>query len=235
MEYPKIHSLWKREGWYFDEKEKKGEQTPNRQSFVIGDYAQSEFANINLWRVEEKIDGTNIRILAFVDDHSGEIKVKFEGRTKDAQIPCHLLERLQDIFTPEKMAIAFPDLELGCKVILFGEGFGPKIQKNGEKYAKNPGFILFDVGVGSTWLWWLKHEKIMEIADKLFIPFVPTLGFMTEKQIVEYVKSKPQSEFNPAYGRMEGVVCKTEPIMLYRNGDPIMWKLKCKEFDEEGK
>ncbi len=226
MEYPKIHSLWKREGWYFDKL--KAMNMTEAQSFIIGDYSQPEFGNIKLWRVEEKIDGTNIRIIMDKVDKANELKVKFGGRTKDAQIPCHLLDRLQSIFIPEKISAVFPTIREGTKVTLFGEGFGPKIQKGGEKYSKEPGFILFDIMVGS---WWLKREDITQIADQLLIPCVPVIGYMPEEYIIDFVKSNPQSEFNPAYGRMEGVVCKPEPMMLFRNGEPIMWKLKCKEFD----
>ena len=62
MEYPKINSLWKREGWYFNEKDKLGIQRSGRQSLIPGDYADPAFAAIKRWRVDEKIDGTNIRI-----------------------------------------------------------------------------------------------------------------------------------------------------------------------------
>lgn len=223
MEYPKIHSLYKREGWYFNEKEKIAPQKPNRQSFIIGDYAQPEFANINKWRVEEKIDGTNIRI--FYQDG----KVRFGGRTKDAQLPTHLLNYLQNTFGDWNFHKIFPSAgeEPYPYVILFGEGYGPKIQKNGEKYRSDPGFVLFDCYVSG---WWLKREDIEEIARKFMIPVVPNLGMMTENEIISLVKSKPNSVLAPEYGCIEGVVCKTDPVMLFRKGEPIMWKLKCKEF-----
>jgi len=66
MLYPKINSLYKRHGWYFDEKDKKNtssELQKNRQSFIIGDYACPEFESINRWQIDEKIDGTNIRVI----------------------------------------------------------------------------------------------------------------------------------------------------------------------------
>lgn len=224
MEYPKIHSLWKREGWYFDEKEKNALQSPNRQSLIIGDYACPEFGNIKIWRVEEKIDGTNIRIIY----ENG--KVRFAGRTKDAQIPCHLLQYLQDTFGEWNFSRIFPckENEPYPKVILYGEGYGPKIQKNGEKYRGEPGFILFDVMVGS---WWLEFKSVPEIAKNFCIPSIPVLGYLSEKDIVDFVQMKPQSLINPEYGCIEGVVCKTQPLLLFRNGEPVMWKLKCKEFN----
>lgn len=113
MEYPKINSLWKRQGWYFDEKKKKDPTyQKNRQSFIVGDYACEEFGLIKEWDVYEKVDGTNIRVM-----FDGE-KVKFGGRTNAAQIPCHLLEVLQELFTVEKMkkiATQSPDFSHGVK------------------------------------------------------------------------------------------------------------------------
>ena len=225
MEYPKINSLWKREGWYFDEKEKKGPQKPNRQSFIIGDYALDEFGLIKRWFVEEKIDGTNIRII-YKDG-----KVSFGGRTNNAQMPCHLLKYLQNTFGEWNLSKVFPckEDEPYPSVIFFGEGYGPKIQ-NGGKYAQDVGFILFDVLVGP---WWLKRNDIEKISEELQIPCVPKIGIMNEEEIVEYVKSRPNSHLNPEYGCMEGVICRTEPILLCRNRERVIWKLKCKEFDKK--
>lgn len=224
MEYPKIHSLWKREGWYFDQNKKRSpDYQLGRQSFIIGDYAEPEFAAIREWEVDEKIDGTNIRI--FYRDG----KVSFGGRTGNAQLPCHLLDYLTASFGHWNLSKVFPIEEdkPHPNVILFGEGCGPKIQKNGEKYAKEPSFILFDVMANG---WWLKREDVHKIAEELLIPSTPYLGVFKTDEIVELVKSKPNSWLSPDYGMMEGVICRSSPLMLYRKGTPIMWKLKCKEF-----
>ena len=78
--------------------------------------------------------------------------------------------------------------------------------------------------------WWLKREDVKTIADQLGIPMVPSLGVMTEAAIVEFVKSYPLSRCSLIPQVMEGVVCRSDPLMLFRNGKPLMWKLKCKEF-----
>lgn len=224
MEYVKINSLWKRQGWYFEEGKKNNpEYQKGRQSFIIGDYAENEFGNIKKWLVDEKIDGTNIRIIY------QEGKVRFGGRTKDAQIPCHLLDYLQSNFGDWNFSKHFP-----CKedenypfVILFGEGYGPKIQGCGGNYRDTAGFILFDVWIGG---WWLQRSAVTEIADQFAIQAVPNIGIMTEQEVVEYVKSKPISLCSRIPHMMEGIVCRSEPLTLFRNGKPIMFKLKCKEF-----
>lgn len=234
MEYPKINSLWKREGWYFDEAQKKGAHTPGRQSFIVGDYACPEFANIYLWSVEEKVDGTNIRVYFERKEQDGPLEIRFHGRTKDAQIPCHLLAALQDLFSVDKMEAWWGADEahtLGTKGkvrgCLYGEGYGPKIQACGGNYRKDVGFILFDVRIGD---WWLKREDVKMISEQLLIPMVPQLGLMREGEIVKFVKSRPVSLCSEFTQVMEGVICRPTPLMLFRNGNPIVWKLKVREF-----
>ena len=75
--------------------------------------------------------------------------VRFGGRTDNAQIPGHLLERLNQLFNKENLAQAFyiePDIEQ--TIILYGEGYGTKIQKGGNYIKDGVDFILFDVKVG---------------------------------------------------------------------------------------
>lgn len=218
VEYPKINSLWKRQSWYFEVTEKKDNSF--RPSFIEGDYANPEFGLIKKWHVTEKIDGTNIRI--FYEDG----KVRFGGRTSNAQLPVRLLDYLQNHFTEDRLEAAFKD---GNNIIIFGEGYGPKIQSCGSNYRKDAGFILFDVWVNG---WWLKREDVKQIAEKLEIPCVPELGYMKEEEVVHFVKSKPLSKCSEIPQMMEGVICRTDPPLHFRNGQPLMWKLKCKEFRE---
>jgi hypothetical protein len=53
---------------------------------------------------------------------------------------------------------------------------------------------------------------------------------MSEAEVVEFVKSRPLSRCSEVPQMMEGVVCRSDPLVLFRNGKPMMWKLKCKEF-----
>lgn len=217
MEYPKINSLWKREAF--------GKDLPkgSHGKMVEGDYAQEEFRTIRSWHVTEKVDGTNIRVMASCG--AGECSdLRFGGRTKDAQIPCHLLDCLQRVFTKESILNVFPE---ASSLILFGEGYGPKIQACGGNYRTDTGFILFDVWVGG---WWLQRADVMEIAKNLGVSCVPVIGIMEEKEVVDFVKSRPLSRCSDRPQEMEGVVCRSQPLMLTRRGQPVMFKLKCKEF-----
>lgn len=74
------------------------------------------------WIVQEKVDGTNIRVLK---------DGKFAGRTEVSSIPPFLLKRLEMLFPKEKLRSVFGDKDF----ILFGEGYGNKIQKCFSKMA----------------------------------------------------------------------------------------------------
>lgn len=217
MEYVKINSLWKRQEYV------KGLPKGTHGPLIIGQYSETEFGNIKKWHVEEKVDGTNVRIF-----YSGG-NVHFGGRTDNAQMPTSLIKYLQDNFGDWNLSKVFSpkENEPYPTVTLFGEGYGPKIQAAGGNYRSDPGFILFDVNVGG---WWLKREDVYSIAVQLGIPHCPDLGLMTEEEIIEFVKSKPMSRCSNVPQMMEGVVCRSDPLVLFRNGRPLMWKLKCREF-----
>lgn len=225
MKYPKINSLWKRE------EERKGQA---KCKLIPGQYSLDEFGMIKQWQVQEKIDGTNIRIHFFLKIegdvthyYSEKPIIEFHGRTDEAQIPPHLLKYLMSYFTFDLLSKSF-DVYKNPDITLYGEGYGPKIQSGGN-YRKEVGFILFDIKVGS---WWLKQKDVQQIARELSIPYAPIIGTMSEEEIVAYVKSNPQSLCSETPQTMEGVIVRTDPLLLLRNGDRLMWKLKCKDFKE---
>lgn len=220
MEYPKVNSLYKRE--------------PETKKLIMGDYACAEFEAINQWSITEKIDGTNIRIVytRFEDRKS---LLRFGGRTENAQIPADLYAYLSETFTLEKMAAVFSEAK---SVVLFGEGYGPKIQSGGY-YRSDVSFILFDAVIDG---WWLERGSIFSIARTLEISEVPLLSHRTLKssnktlwtseEIEIYVKMEPISQVATVETHvMEGVVARSHPQMLFRTGLPIMFKLKCKDFE----
>jgi hypothetical protein len=231
MKYPKINSLWKREGWYYDEAVKKN--TPpslqkNRQKFIEGDYACPEFANINNWLVTEKIDGMNIRIICKRETFDRPWNIEFRGRTDNAQLPPKLLAYLQEHFTSELIESVFGfDAH---EIILYGEGYGEKIQSGGY-YSKEQRFVLFDVKIG---FWWFEFDNVIDSAQKLGVPHVPVLNLPRDdkKNIIEYVKARPYSKYAENTHISEGVVARAYPMVLFREGTPIKFKLKCKDFKD---
>lgn len=207
MKYPKIQTLWKRE--------KIGNKTGR---IIEGDFSKDEFEEIKEWEVTKKIDGVNIRI-----NFNNNI-ITFDGRNDNAQIPATLYKKLQEIFILEEMQDVFgKDAQ---DVTLYGEGYGPNIEGGGT-YGNTHGFILFDVKIGE---WWLLPNNVNNIAVKLLLNTVPYIGLMNINQIVEYVQSMPNSCIPCSRKQMEGVVCRTRTGLMFRNGDPLMWKLKCKDY-----
>ncbi len=223
--YPKIHSLWKRQGWYLDEgKKNHPDYQKGRQSFIEGDYACPEFGIIKKWLVQEKIDGTNIRVHYDHNANNPEIL----GREEDSMVPMPLWRVITDQLTQVKLDTLFKHIGYE-RVTLFGEGYGNSIQKAGKSYRSDIGFILFDVKVNERWL---SQSTVQEIAASLCIPYAPIIGIMTEQEIVEYVKSKPMSLCSETPQVIEGIIAKTDPILCSRDLNPIMMKLKCKEFKD---
>jgi hypothetical protein len=204
-EYHKIQSIYKR-----DEKTHK---------FLIGDYSVPEFEYLkdNEWVFTEKIDGTNMRV-----GWIPEVGKNIGGRTENAQIPSFLLSHMDELFTPEKMSSIFPDTE----VILFGEGYGAKIQKGGGNYNPNGvDFILFDVLIGD---FWLKREDVEDIASKLNIRIVPIMGKGTLDDAENLVSTGVESSFGGFMA--EGFVCRPSVELKSRNGSRIITKLKTRDF-----
>ena len=164
--YPKINTIWKR-----DEK--------NKFNIIVGDYSCPEFENINKWLATEKIDGTNIRVIF---EPVPRI-IEFKGRTEKADIPKFLQKTLDETFNTQKLLEVFPK---GEKIILYGEGYGNKIQSVGKRYCTTTKFILFDVFIDG---WWLQRENVEDIASKLGIEIVPSLGIKTTEEIIDLVKN----------------------------------------------
>jgi len=197
--------------------------------FIIGQYSCPEFKMLKdiQWIWTEKVDGTNIRVCIYTNPNIKEIE--FKGKTDKADVPKHLLEELQGLFTKEKVFSIFELSEETPDICLYGEGYGYKIQSGG-KYFINPndvGFVLFDIKIGNTWL---KREDIEEIAEKLQIDVVPIIGKGTIDEAIKYIKSASKSYFGHKSFIMEGLVIRPEYELLDRRGHRIITKIKYRDF-----
>lgn len=204
QKYHKINSLFKRD---------------DKGNFIMGQFSCPEFEYLfdNKWLGTEKIDGTNIRI------HWNGEKFEIGGRTDNAQIPAFLVNRLQELVAGFDMKAVFPDAE---DVILFGEGYGARIQKAGGLYKPDGvDFILFDVKIGH---WWMKRETVNEIANQLGISAVPVIFHGTLSEAMDMVRAGFDSSIGTA--KAEGLVLVPEVDLFSRRGDRIITKLKTKDF-----
>lgn len=218
IEYPKIETLYERDPETFRVTDENGDLLPVRCP---------EFLLINRWMVTEKIDGTNVRV--FVDWQDDEPVVRFGGRTDDAQMPTFLLDKLQQIFTTETATKALKKAK-GAPVVIFGEGYGEKIQSGGW-YGQGQSIRLFDVKVGD---WWLRWHDIEQVALGFGIETVPVIDVATDLDdavtMVHFQSTTAREDGGDATRVHEGIVARTEPMLFMRNGDRVMWKLKGRDF-----
>jgi len=211
--YPKIETLFDRD--------------PETFMVIPSQPRLAEFTMVGPWLVTEKIDGTNIRV-----GLTPEGERLIGGRTDNSQIPTFLLQHLDAVLPAEKLREAFaPDEETGLypEVTLFGEGYGPKIQKGGGDYRDDPGFILSDVHIGI----WLNWSSVTDIAENLGLPVVPVLEGVGDGCLLSMCDSL--REFTESVEAVrkklpEGYVARTDPLLLTRHGKRVMWKLKHSDF-----
>lgn len=180
-----------------------------------------EYLKDNEWVFTEKIDGTNIRVLW--DGH----KVSFNGRTDNAQLHGHLVEKLNELFMGSVNEELFEQKFGENEVMFFGEGYGAGIQKGGGDYIDEKDFILFDVMVGNIFL---ERENVEEIAKSFNLKVVPLINVKTIKEAVEYVKSKPLSKVGKCVKEIEGVVGTPKYRITDFRGNRVIVKIKVEDF-----
>lgn len=224
--YPKIQSLFKRD---LD-----GSRTGKKGRMIRGEWTTPELEYLagNEWEFTEKTAGMNVRI----GFHQDGGVVSFGGRSDSATIPTPLLRYLEETFTEER----FENAGLGDPLILFGEGYGPKIQ-GGDKYRDDHSFVLFDVKIGG---WWLARKDVDDIASKLGIDSVPAIGYGTLGDAIDIVSTGITFEKSGGLKRWgrgtlysqwgdfpaEGIVARPVVPVFDRKGQRIITKVKGVDF-----
>ena len=207
IEYNKIDTLYKRD-------------MEGSKRLLEGEFRNPavEFLKDNIWQFTEKVDGTNIRV--YWDGH----KVQFGGRTERAQIPANLVNYLNNTFGTSEAEQIFEEKFGETEVILFGEGYGPKIQ-NGGLYRSDVSFIMFDVMISNNYQ---PRESVEDIAKAFGIDVVPIIFEGTIQEGVDFVKCHPDSTMGTA--KMEGLVGRPKVEMRDRCGKRVIVKIKWEDF-----
>lgn len=217
IEYHKIQSVFLRD------------PASKFKAFLEGQYTEPEFAYLagNEWELTEKVDGTNIRV-AFGTAEASTGYRRFDGRGESAQIPSFLLARLEEIFPHQKLTDLFWKEGETVDVTLYGEGYGAKIQKGGERYIPaGVDFILFDVRIGGLWL---KSADVTDIAEKLGVQRVPIVGHGTLAEAIAMTRAGFASRLPGADRPAEGLVCRPAVELLTRRGERVITKVKTRDF-----
>lgn len=209
IEYNKIDAIFKR-----DENTKK----------TIEQYRNETIESLKniTWQFTEKVDGTNIRV------HWDGHKVEFGGRTDNAQIPVPLMNRLVELFGGEANEELFEQKFGETDVIIFGEGYGPKIQ-NGGLYRDDVDFIVFDVLINGNYL---SRENVEDIANYFKLDIVPVLFEGKLEDGVEYVKTHRESIVAKNGAEIEGLVARPKIELRDRIGKRIITKIKWCDIKE---
>jgi len=214
IEYPKIHSPWKRD--------------PKTHKFIFEKWSCPEFEYLadNFWVCYEKLDGMNVRV-SFSPDGKEAI---FKGRTDKAELRPELLEFLDRHFSSNELTILSGHDTKPDEVVLFGEGLGPKIQKGGN-LSPTYQFVLFDVRIGPVWL---KREQVELFAQYFNVQVAPCLGRGTLWRALEIVENGFESCLKGAKPgtKAEGMVLRPQFELLDRMGRRIITKMKTKDFEE---
>lgn len=181
------------------------------------------------WLGTEKIDGTNVRI--YWDGHD----ITWHGHTEKSTLPENLKAFLAEKFGAKEMEYVFEQMFGDKEVYIFGEGYGYKIQTNGDKYTqdKTCNFIIFDINVDG---WDLKRENIIDIAKNLDCQVVPVVFEGTLIEAEQFVASHPMSTLNGGLHEMEGIVIQPCDVQLYDNkGNLIKGKVKYQDLVKANK
>lgn len=207
VKYNKIETLYKRD-------------MEGTKKLLEGEFRNPtvEFLKDNIWQFTEKIDGTNIRVLW--DGH----EVSFAGRTDKAQIPAFLLSYLTETFKTSEAEQIFEEKFGEIPVMLFGEGYGPKIQK-GHLYRNDISFILFDVLICDNYQ---SRSTVEDIVKAFGIDIVPIIFEGTIQEAVDFVKKNPDSTMGTA--KMEGLVGRPKVELKDRCGNRVIVKIKYEDF-----
>lgn len=223
--YPKIETLFNRYP--------KGH--PEQFKVNTNEIRRDEYLLFDKWFVTEKIDGMNIGIDFYYDEPSYEHDMLIHGRTERAQLPPDLLKMLQVTFAQEILEDVFLYKEkLPKNATIFMEAYGPGIQKGGY-YRKDKSVRIFDILVDNVWLNW---SSVRDIAAKLGVQTVPIVGvLMHTNTIVSMVKngmiSRVDENLDGEKHVAEGVIARTDPLLLDRAGRRVMWKLKTRDFTKQ--
>lgn len=182
------------------------------------------------WRWTEKVDGTNIRL------HWADGAVTMGGRTDRASLPAKLVSAVEGagLLDPALWSSVFPPDGHDSGVTVYGEGYGPGIQKGGS-YRDDQALVVFDVRVGG---WWLRPEDVADVASRLGLEVAPLVLETTLKDMIERVArfaeagmySAVAADHGKTFDDAEGVVGTPTVGLLDRAGRRIVTKLKLKDF-----
>lgn len=206
MFYPKIETLFIRDKYTF--------------KVLPGKFRYEAFSLINEWEWTEKIDGTNIFVT-----YNNDGSISYGGRTSNSQLPKGVISYLDSVIDQQ----AFKDHFQEASVIIFGEGYGPKIQK-GEGLSPTQKFIVFDIFING---YWLKRPDIEDICNQFGFDVVPLVFNGSLNEAVDMVKNGFVSKLGSRRVMAEGLIGRTKIPLFDHHGKRLITKLKTCDFEQK--
>lgn len=185
---------------------------------IMGEWATEELrelADQPIWQFTEKIDGMNCMI------HVGDSGKWCGGRSGKSVVPEQLGEHLAEL--------ASRVVQRGHSTTIYGEGFGPKIQKGGGLYGDDQRFIAFDVRVNGHWVDQLLARVI---CDQAGIPFVKHVYSGNVPNAIAMVRN---GDFESAFPGVnpEGLVARPRVELRDTYGNRIIHKIRRVDFENQ--
>jgi hypothetical protein len=236
MEFPKTYNLLDRD--------------LDTKKCVPGTRSNPAFEQVNRWLVLEKIDGTNVRLI--LDWGCCGPLYEVRGRSDAATLPKNFVDEALSHVGAVHMVTALqtiePESEPGSlAMFVYGEGYGPGIQKGGGLYAGSKSFRAFDVATcriiededtGERRLGhrlWRTWADVLAVADVLGVKTAPVFGENlttggVEEFLPRWTTSVVSVEEGDGTAECEGVVARTDPYLFTFRGDRVAFKLKHKDI-----
>ncbi len=127
----------------------------------------------------------------------------------------------------------FKELNIDTEVIIYGEGYGGKIQSMKNIYGNKLKFIAFSVKIGHSWLSVPKAEEFVKQFD---IEFVDYEKISTDLKEIDRLRDKDSTQaIRNGMGlgkKREGIVLRSLIELKKNNGSRIIVKHKRDDFKE---
>jgi len=187
------------------------------------------------WEGTEKLDGTNTRVMyrCYTDceDPASEM-CWFGGKTDKAEMPKRQTEALDKLFPSEpfrgqKFRDVFGENQI-IEVCLYGEAYGPGIQKVGVLYGPEVRIAFYDIMVNGKFL---SRANVVDVCNKMGLTAVPVVARGTLGHLIECVRRGIPSHFSNCVDA-EGLVARPAEELTDQYGNRVITKIKGRDFQD---
>jgi hypothetical protein len=208
---------------------------------IPGAFREEAFEQVARWQLTEKIDGTNIRLVLPTEltpiDPDGTSGFSVRGRTDAATLPKGFIESAVPYINAETMLHALRVIDpeaYSTGMIVYGEGYGPGIQKGGGAYADRKTLAIFDVVTlaDDRPPLWRRWADVEAVAHDLGLETAPVLADAASMdEVFAWVRERaPFSTLGDGTAPFEGVVARTDPYLYTARGNRVKFKLKVEDL-----